>query len=273
MLYRADDLTKFEIQAADGSVGSIKDLYFDDMTWIVRYLVVDTRVWLPGRKVLISPEAVNGLKLDEAAFTTPLTRQQIEESPAAESEKTVSRHFEEKLSKYYGWSPYWMTELPIPWPGIYSYPTDVAHPSEMEKDIGARADSGKIQDVHLRGFKEIKGYGLHATDGDIGELDDLLIDSTNWLITHLVADSRKWWPGGQVVIDKGMVQEMSWPDRKIMVAMTRDEVKQAPPYDQNRALTASFQTEISDYYRKIANRTRGETYRRTPESMGQQPQL
>jgi uncharacterized protein YrrD len=286
MLYRADALTRIGIQTVDNAVGHIKDLYFDDQSWVIRYLVVDTGTWLSGRQVLLSPEALTGLKPDLGAFSTNLTFQQIKDSPDVDSEKTVSRHQEDLLSEYYGWSPYWVTPLSaFPWPGIYTYPpypsgisrarelVTGSMPSGIGEEARNRVDAMRREEIHLRSFQEVKGYGLRATDGDIGELDDLLIDSADWRVTHLVADSRKWWPGGQVVIDKGMVDDISWEDRKILVAMTQEEVKHAPAYDRYMSLTETFQKDVSDYYQKIAAQTKGRLTRPGSKDSGQQPHL
>ncbi|WP_141732855.1 hypothetical protein [Oligoflexus tunisiensis] len=256
MLYPATTVTGLGIQAIDGLFGAVSDLYFDDVTWIVRYLVVDTGSWLSGRKVLISPEALTGIHRDANVLTTTLTQQQIKDSPPSDSEKTVSRQHEECLSEYYGWSPYWLTPSSVyRWPNIYphsSLPPDGTLPSGIGKEARARVDAKRSEEIHLRSFKEIKGYGIGATDGNIGELDDLLFGSHDWRITHLIADSRKWWPGGQVILDRSMVDDIVWADRKIQVAMTQDEVRQAPPYDPDRILTDQYQKEVSKYYQKLA---------------------
>lgn len=116
------------------------------------------------------------------------------------------------------------------------------------------ADPGQEQDVHLRSFNEVKKYALRATDGEVGELDDLLIEPETWRITHVIADARKWWPGGQVVIDRGLVEDISWNDRNIVVSMTRDEVKDAPPYDRDQGITESYQISLSHYYQRFKDR-------------------
>jgi uncharacterized protein YrrD len=243
MLYPATMVTRLGIQAIDGPFGAVSDLYFDDVTWIVRYLVVDTGSWLSGRKVLISPEALTGIDRDANVLTTTLSQQQIKDSPPYDSELTVSRHHEERLSEYYGWSPYWLTPVSVyRWPDIYPHPplsSDGTLPSGIDEEARARVDAKRNQEVHLRSFKEVKGYSLGATDGKIGELDDLIIDSHDWRIKQLVADSKKWWPGGQVIVDKAMVDDIVWADRKILVAMTQDEVRKAPPYDADRMLTST----------------------------------
>ncbi|HEY6084802.1 MAG TPA: PRC-barrel domain-containing protein, partial [Nitrospira sp.] len=57
-LRRIKDLTRLKLQSADGEFGTIEELYFDDRSWAVRYLVVKTGGWLLGRKVLVAPVAV-----------------------------------------------------------------------------------------------------------------------------------------------------------------------------------------------------------------------
>jgi hypothetical protein len=272
------------IQASDHGSGTISDLYFDDATWIVRYLVVDTGGWLSGRRqVLISPEALTGIDVNARLFQTKLTEEQIRNSPRSNSEQTVSRQQEELLSQYYGWSPYWLTPASVyPFPGTYTYPPYPAGvsrtremltgtlPSGIDEAARARVEAIKNQEIHLRSFQEIKSYGLRASDGDIGEVDDLLVDSTDWQVTHFIVDSRRWWPGGQVVIDKGMVEDIIWSDRRISVAMNQDQVKQAPPYNREMSLTEAFQTEVSQYYKSLESNRHGVLAQTMPD-LGQGP--
>ncbi|HYX32265.1 MAG TPA: hypothetical protein VE954_04075 [Oligoflexus sp.] len=255
MLYSTDTITRVKIQSSDGAYGDIKDVYFDDISWKMRYFVVDIGTWLTPRLVLISPEAIRQYSEDNKAFDTNLTKRQIMDSPAFDSEKTVSRQHEQSLSEYYRWSPYWsMPMRAYHWSGIYMYPSYPADAADDDNRRDDPADPGQEQDVHLRSFNEVKKYALRATDGDIGELDDLLIEPETWRITHVIADARKWWPGGQVVIDRGLVEDISWNDRNIVVSMTRDEVKNAPPYDRNQGITESYQMSLSHYYRGFKDR-------------------
>lgn len=251
MLYRAENLRRLEVKATDGTIGVIKDLYFDDFVWSIRYLVVNTGGWLLGRDVLISREALLGYSDADSTFATNLTRQQIEDSPSVEFDKPVSRQMEAQLSRYYGWAPYWSTPFGLsPWAGLYSYPPAPASFEGMESPAERESDLPASQgDPHLRSFQEIRGYALRAIDGDIGEVEDLLIEPETWRITHLVADAQKWWPGGLVVIDRAVIKDISWLDKKVAVNMTRDEVKNAPAFDGNQPITESYQQQISDYYR------------------------
>jgi hypothetical protein len=258
-------LTKAKIKSVDLAFGDIRDLYFDDVSWMLRYFVVDVGTWLEGRHVLISPESLTEYREDENAFACKLTRQQIHDSPLFDSQKTVSRQQEESLSKHYGWTPYWVTPMAaFPLPGLYTYPIVGAASDRwnqqnkmaptVAKEVEARQDMDREQEAHLRSFQEIKSYGLQATDGDIGELDDLLLDTASWRVTHIIVDTRKWWPGGQVVIDRALVTDISWGDAKIVVAMSREDVKNAPRFDKDQTITEPYMQQLSQYYQSFKDR-------------------
>ncbi len=85
----------------------MKDFYFSDQSWAVRYLVADTGAWLASRQVLLSPHAIGKLYEDGKVMSVNLTRKQIENSPAIETHKPVSRQYEEEYYRYYGWPYYW----------------------------------------------------------------------------------------------------------------------------------------------------------------------
>ena len=69
------------VVANDGDIGKVHDFYFHDDTWIIRYLVVDTGHWLPGRKVLITPSALGKPDWDALTFPVALTRGASGEEP------------------------------------------------------------------------------------------------------------------------------------------------------------------------------------------------
>ena len=93
MLSKAKSLKGYKLDSLDGGIGEVKEFYFDDRHWTIRYLVANTGHWLTGRQVLISPYAlVAAIKL-EKHITVDLTKQQIENGPSLNSDKPVSRQF------------------------------------------------------------------------------------------------------------------------------------------------------------------------------------
>src|ERR1022692_563037 len=170
MLQSIKQLYGDKLGASDGDIGHVKDFYFDDQNWAVRYLIVDTGSWLPGRQVLISPHAFGSLHQTGKVLCVNLTRKQIENSPPIESHKPVSRQYEEEYYRYYGWPYYWqgdglwgMSGFPI-----LELPPKLL-PSEPAGRNGRHHEHGPA-DAHLRSAQAVNGYHLQASDGMIGHI-------------------------------------------------------------------------------------------------------
>jgi len=250
MLYSVGDITGYALQATDGQIGSLRDLYFDDSSSAVRYLVIDTGEWLPGRQVLLAPAGIGAIDADRREIITGLTRQQVKDSPGIDSEKPVSRQEEEALHTYFGWQPYWaMPPLAAglaPWWGTTMPPADAAESSEarLARDVAAAEEAQ--HDPHLRSAREVSGYDVQATDGDIGRIEDLLVDEGRWMIDLLVIDTGNWLPGRKVVISPRSMRAVDWTEQRIKVDLPRESIEHSPgykpPVDQN------FLMRLFDHY-------------------------
>jgi hypothetical protein len=241
MLRRFTDICGYTIGATDGDVGSVEDLYFDDLSWTVRYLVVDTGTWLSGRKVLVSPASLRGFDHVGKRVMTTLTRRQVEASPSIDTAKPVSRQHETALQSHYGYEPYWAG--PYRW-GPYAYPyplpetgllppiTAAPQESQVAEDLAVREREG--QDPHLRSARAVRGYGLRATDGELGHVEDFLVDEHDWAIRYLIVDPRNWWPGPHVLVATDWIRGVSWDDSAVDVDVSRDAVRNAPHYAPER---------------------------------------
>jgi hypothetical protein len=91
MLRSMKDMQGYSLGALDGEIGRCNDFLFDDRAWVVRYIVADTRKWLPGRKVLLSPMAVGDASASTQRLNVVLTKDQIKASPPLDSDAPVSR--------------------------------------------------------------------------------------------------------------------------------------------------------------------------------------
>jgi sporulation protein YlmC with PRC-barrel domain len=91
MLHKVRDLQGDSILAEDGEVGSVDDLYFDDEGWDIRYLVVNARRWIPGRRYLVSPIAIDRDRplTHGGDIRVELTREQISRCSAGASEANL----------------------------------------------------------------------------------------------------------------------------------------------------------------------------------------
>ena len=239
MLRRMKDMEGYSISATDGVVGLVKDYYFDDETWVIRYLIVETGAWLASRKVLISPAAINRPDWSESIIPAAITQEQVRNSPDIDTDKPVSRQHEIQYLEYYRYPHYW-TGLGIWGAGAF--------PNAMQRGLGSgwsaeqyrealdkldRAKAGRQQneDPHLHSGNTVIRYHVHATDGDIGHVQGILIDERTWAIHYLIVNTSNWWLGHEVLIAPEWISSVNWTDSTVTVDVTRQAIKDAPPYD------------------------------------------
>jgi len=223
MMQSIHQLYDDKIGALDGDVGHVEDIYFDDQSWAVRYLVTDTGSWLAGRKVLISPMAFGGLDRVGERMLVQLTKKQSEDSPAVELHKPVSRQYEERYYQHYGFPFYWQGEGLWGMSGfpIYNVPVDMPPATGVAlvpKD-----------DPHLRSTQAVNGYQINATDGTIGHVCDFLMDDKSWAIQQLVVKTGGWLSEAKVLIEVSQVERISYEESMVYVRLTRDAIRHASP--------------------------------------------
>jgi len=221
MLHKARNLQGDAIVAKDGPIGELKDLYFDDDRWAVRYLVVDTGRWLPGRQVLLSPASVDTRASTEDEIKVALTRTQVQQAPGIEADKPVSRQYEEAHARYYGYPQYWAAAGMA---GVAPLPLPAAE-TDAQAERALNEAKRKAEQSHLRSSAEVMGYGIEAADGTAGRIDDFMVDDLNWRIDALVVDTREWLPGGKVLVPPSAIEHIDWEKKTVRVRMTRDAIK------------------------------------------------
>lgn len=244
MLRSVKQLEKCTIGATDGDIGSVKDVYFDDQQWVVRYLVVSTGAWLSGRKVLISPLSIREWGWNGDVIPSSLTRAQVEDSPAVDTQQPVSLQYERSFYGYYGY-PYYWGGMGMWGEGAYPSLATMGGPdAASDPDLSSRAHG----DRHLRSCNAVDGYHLHASDGDIGHVHGYLIDERSWAIRFLVVDTSNWWVGHQVLIASEWTESVSWAQSKVTTLLTRDAVREAPAYDPSVLLDTAGEAAIYKHY-------------------------
>jgi len=240
----AGELKGATIEAMDGDIGSVQDLYFDDHSWTVRYVVVDTGAWLPGRQVLISPFAFQTVP-GASRLRTSLTKKQIENSPPLDTDRPVNRQREVEFAQYYGYPYYWGG--PNRW-GALAYPElplNPPQPSPVEQEMLAREREGG--DPNLRSARDVMGYYISATDGDLGHVEDFLVDDETWAIRYIIVDTRNWLLGRHVLVSPEWIKEVSWEDSKVYVDLAKRHIEAAPEFDPSRPLAREHEERLYDH--------------------------
>jgi len=228
MLRSLKQLYQVKLDASDGEIGQVKDFYFDDQNWAIRYVVADTGSWLPGRQVLLSPHAFGSLHRAGTLLGVNLTRKQIQDSPSIESHQPVSRQYEEEYYRYYGWPYYWQGGAL--W-GLSGSPILEARsdpfPGEQTTADGRAPERA---DAHLHSAKALNGYRLHARDGVIGHVYDFMMDDQSWAIGQLVIKTGHRFSGKEVEIPTSKVERISWDESAVFISVTKEAVEHSPPH-------------------------------------------
>jgi PRC-barrel domain len=245
MLRRVESLRRFSIGANDGEIGKVVEFFFDDDKWIIRYLVADTGGWLSGRKVLISPIFFGTVDWESNVFRVNLTRQQIKNSPSIDTDKPVSRQHESSFHDYYNYPYYWVGAGL--W-GPVAVGPGAATPVTPGPEAAALRQQSDAEDIHLRSTKDITGSYLEATDGDLGHVQDFIIDDQNWMIRYLLVDTTNWLPGKKVLISPEWVKDMVETDSRVYVDLTQEQIKTSPEYDDETVLDRDYEARLYRHY-------------------------
>jgi hypothetical protein len=226
MLQSIKELYGKKLGALDGEMGQVKDFYFDDRNWAVRYVVADTGSWLPGRQVIIAPHAFGPLDQAGKLLRVKLTRQQIEDSPSIESHKPVSRQHEEEYYRYYGWPCYWQGDGL--W-GMSGFPI-AALPATPFPNQSAPAHSTKSErtDAHLRSTLAVSGYNLRTGAVANGHICDFMMDDRSWAIDQLVIKTGHRLSGAEILIPTKRVNRINYDDSTVFLNPTAENVGQKP---------------------------------------------
>jgi hypothetical protein len=225
MLRSLKQLYGDKLGASDGEIGHVKDFYFDDQNWAIRYVVADTGSWLPKRQVLLSPHSLGNLDQAGKLLSVKLTRKQIEQSPSIESHKPVSRQYEEEYYRYYGWPAYWQGDGL--W-GMSGFPI-VQLPAKPlpGKPYTGSSPPPERADAHLRSAQAVNGYNVQASDVVMGHVCDFMMDAESWAVGQLVVKTGHRISGNEVLIPTTQVDRISYDKSTVYVTLTREAVGQS----------------------------------------------
>jgi sporulation protein YlmC with PRC-barrel domain len=237
-----NSLLGYIITGTDGEIGKVEEFYFDDRTSTIRYIIVKTGGWFSEKRVLISTEVFQKVEWESKTFSVNLTQEKIKNSPSIDTDKPVSQQQEESMRGYYtlpaylgyGTSGYWGL-------GIWGYPA-VGELTVQKGIQEVEPKEHESENSHLRSTHEVTGYRIHALDGDIGKVNDFVIDDITWKIQFLVVEAGNWLFGKKVLFSPDKIKEIDWKTGAVIIDTTIAQVKNNPAYNPELALTHPFET-------------------------------
>jgi hypothetical protein len=251
MLKHASEVSGYAVHASDGLVGTVSDLLFEETTWLIRWLVVSTGDWTGGRVVLLPPLVLAHVNHIGHQLNVNLTRQQVRDCPDVESDRPVSRQTEANLCNYYGWTPYWGDSVNMDFVRTKGLgkPLMIAPSSigflEAEKEADSAWRTKGDSTVHS--INEVLSYHIEASDGEIGHVEDFLVEAFAWSVRYLLVSTKNWWPGKKVLISRS-IQEIRWDDQMVCLGVSRQKVKDSPAYDPSMAVDSEYERNFHRHY-------------------------
>ncbi len=264
MLRDTQQIKNLAIEATDGEIGHVKDFYFDDDAWAIRYLVVDAGSWLMSREVLISPISIREPDWIARTLAVSITKDQVKNSPSVDTDQPVSRQNESEYLGYYGYGNYWggaglwgggmfPYAMAPGYAGSTGYAGDGINRSEreLEADLRAERERHRNDDPHLRSCNAVTGYHLSATDGEVGHVAGYLVDEQTWAIRYLIVDTSNWWMGHKVLVAPGWITGVHWSNKTVSVELSREAVKAAPVYDPTTEWSREMDLNLYRHYGRV----------------------
>jgi len=241
MLRSLKNLETYGVSATDGAIGSVANFLFDDKSWVVRYLVVETGSFFDRRRVLISP--ISFLEVDWAArrFLVSLSVDKVKNSPSVDVDKPVSRQHEQDYYRYYGYPFYWG------YAGLWGegiYPGSLATVEATKLD----PTPSRWADVHLRSVNELVEYEVHGSDAAVGRVEDFIVDDESYAIRYLVVNISQSWLPKSVLVSPDWATSVSWEDSKISVDISRQAILDSPIWDAHAPIYREYETQLHDHY-------------------------
>jgi hypothetical protein len=99
-------------------------------------------------------------------------------------------------------------------------------------------------DPYLRSAREVTGYAIQARDGDLGHVEDFIVDDESWALRYMVVDTRNWWPGKHVLVPPQWIESVCWPQSSVVVGLLRETIKKCAEYDPSTLLNQACETRL-----------------------------
>lgn len=217
-------LTGYTIKARNGELGKVAEFYFDDETWIIRYMVVETGNWLFNRKVLIPHKALGSVDWDEGIFHVNLTMKQVSDSPDIDSKMTISRAQEIELYSHYSYSNYWGEPF-------YTESASAMVANSIPSAEAVQMPKKQKKDSHLCSSEKIKGFQIQTHEGMAGLVADFIVDDVTWMLNFMVISRHNRSQDENMLISPKWIEEIDWIESKVSVNISKETIEQGPGFD------------------------------------------
>lgn len=99
-----------------------------------------------------------------------------------------------------------------------------------------------------RNVKNLVGFSLKETDGEIGNVEDFYFDDITWKVRYLVVRTGNWFTRRKVLISPKSLQKMDWENEEFLVNLTQEQIKNSPDIDTEKPVSRRQEQKLYSYY-------------------------
>jgi hypothetical protein len=231
----------FAVRSSEGKiVGKVSDFLFDDLSWIIRYLVIDTSKTLGRQQVVVLTLSIAHIDWENRVIPVNLTTHNVKESPEIPAGTPIPRQIEQKIYQYYGRTPYWGAGTSLGAQAI----ADI-----VNNQKGGLVDklTKNVFDSHLRSIQALSMFKMASSTGEIGRIVDFLTESNIWFIRYLVIERSD---RSHVLFSPQWIQEVNWPDEMMVTELNRGLIEKMPSYEYGTPVSRTFEEELFRHFDK-----------------------
>lgn len=261
--FDSTNLGDYKILATDGEIGKVVDFYFDESLFVLRYFIVDTASFLGRDRVLVSPISLKYFSAEEKKIWLNISKEELKNSPAFDSQMTISRRYEVSYNNYFSWPSYWATNKATIWSlGPYGVPW--VNEDLLEKN--KRVDYDDSVETDLRSAGEVMKYGIKGLENEFGHIQGFLIDANTYQIDFYILDTINYFPSKNVLARVEWTDQISYLDQVIEFPFSEELIKGAPNYDKDKNLDDLIKKTDSYFISEFTNVPKGRVFDTQPSA-------
>ncbi len=237
------------IEGKEGELGSVLDACFDREQWVIRYLIMTTDNWLAGRHVLVSPLLLRGVDWEEGTVNLPLYREEIEAIPEVDPGAPVTRRQEKHYNRYFCLPDYWKGQ------GIWGEERSPAELAAWLVSSQVQNRSDLEETSHLHRTEEVVGLGVNTPQGEIGRIEDFLIDEDSFAVRYLVTDISDRIHEKKVLIAPLWTIAVEAGRGALAVNLPLEAIRESPAYEPGQPIPPEYDEQSAAARMEAAGRT------------------
>jgi sporulation protein YlmC with PRC-barrel domain len=228
MFQAISELEEYEVKSIDGTIGKLDNFLFDDIEMAIKYLVVNTKMEVPNNNVLVSISAVEEIEKEKELIRLKLIKSDIKNNPNMNSIEFLSHKKKKDYVKYLK-SPVNNRQIRTK-NGSSKKCGKKSLPIIKTVEIPTTTDE-KTLTSELQSTNELIGYDIKVKDGNIGQLEDLMVTPDTWTINYIVVGSNKWFGDEKVLISPNSIKEINWNNNFIYIDLLSNTIINSPKLD------------------------------------------